>query len=189
MKTLTKVAIAGTVAVLIAGGGVAAAQAQMGWHHGPRIINGMGQEDGGPMEQFRMRHMMREMLARFDTNKDGALTQDEINQARATLFNTYDTQKSGSLTLDQFQNLWLSVNRERMVRAFQALDRDGDGKITLEEYESPLANIVADHDMNGDGKLSTDDRPAYRQMDGGYWFHHRDRMHGGADNGDNGDNG
>jgi Ca2+-binding EF-hand superfamily protein len=49
-----------------------------------------------------------------------------------------------------------------MVREFQHFDRDGDGKVTLEEYQRPMANTVANMDRNGDGVLSDEDRRRYR---------------------------
>jgi Ca2+-binding EF-hand superfamily protein len=181
MKTWTKVMLAGA-AGLIAAGSIAVAQTPMGWRHGPRMEQGDGMSSGW-MGHMAARHMINELFARYDTNKDGAITQDEIDQARTGTLSTYDTDKSGSLSLAEFQNLWLAQQHERMVRAFQFLDRDGDGQITKDEYLQPLANLVTDHDQNGDGKLTIADRPQRPPMDGDH-MPYRHRM---MDNGDNGD--
>jgi hypothetical protein len=44
-----------------------------------------------------------------------------------------------------------------IVREFQFFDVDGNGQVTLEEYQSPMAGMVARRDRNGDGALNQDD--------------------------------
>jgi len=45
-----------------------------------------------------------------------------------------------------------------MVREYQEFDRDGDGKLTLDEYRAPLNAMVSRLDRNGDGLINKDDR-------------------------------
>ena len=59
-----------------------------------------------------------------------------------------------------------------MVREFQDFDKDGDAKVTLDEYKTPLAHLVENRDRNGDGVLSKDDRRKW---------HKRWRHQGGED--------
>ena len=47
--------------------------------------------------------------------------------------------------------------RARMVDRFQSLDEDGDGAVTLEEFQAPFAGAVAFMDRNEDGALGADD--------------------------------
>ncbi|MGE4247683.1 MAG: EF-hand domain-containing protein, partial [Parvibaculaceae bacterium] len=103
-------------------------------------------------------HRVRAFMERYDTNKDGKVTQDEINANRADWLTEFDTDKDGALTLQEFQSLWLKARHERMVREFQRFDRDGDGKVTLEEYQRPLSEIVERMDRNDDGAISKEDR-------------------------------
>jgi hypothetical protein len=48
-----------------------------------------------------------------------------------------------------------------MVRSFQALDREGAGKVTLDEFRAPLERLVQHLDRNGSGivDLNQFDRP------------------------------
>ncbi len=129
--------------------------AQMGPHAGGP---GMGAED---MMQMVVR--AEALLAQFDTNGDGALTQDEIDAARAATLAEYDTDGDGTLSLEEYQAYWMAQFYERMVDAFQRLDANGDGQVTAEEFNAGLADIVARLDQNGDGTLNADDRAAVQQ--------------------------
>lgn len=149
MQKKTKFGLAAGAATLLAIGGFAGlASADMGgrgW--------GMGMGHG-------MRGMMgMQMMERYDANKDGKITQDEIDQNRTGWHGEFDGDKNSSLSLDEFKNLWLKARNEEMVREFQSFDRDGNGQVTLDEYKQPLADLVAGRDRNGDGALSKEDRP------------------------------
>ena len=157
MQRKTKLLMAGGVAALLAVGGLAGlAQADKaggwggGWHGGMHRMWG-GHGHGGMMGQ--------EMMQRYDADKDGKLTQAEIDQNRAQTYAEFDADKNAGLSLDEFRNLWLKQNEERMVREFQFFDKDGNGQLTLDEYKAPLASMVAERDRNGDGALSPEDRP------------------------------
>ena len=149
MQKNTKIAIV-TLAGLVALGGVAVAH--KGWrpggHHGP-----MGFE---------------QLAERYDTNKDGKITQDEIDQSRTSMLAEFDSDKSNTLALAEFQNLWLKLHNQQMIRDFQHLDRDANGQITLDEYKQPLATLVAKMDTNKDGAVSLDEMRGHRHgpMDG-----------------------
>jgi hypothetical protein len=74
-----------------------------------------------------------ERLKEFDADKDGAVTQAEVDQFRQGQIARFDTDKDGTLSLQEYQGLWLERMRERMVDAFadlvQRLDRNGDSKL------------------------------------------------------------
>ena len=185
MKTRSKVLIATALAATIGAAGLAAsANADgnnnwRGWQWGHM----MGMRDHmmgrcGNDRRVGMRHMrdrIRNFADRYDANKDGKITQAEIDANRAEWFKKYDTNNDGKLSIDEYQNLWLAERHRQMVRSFQKLDIDGTGAITLEAYDAPVAHIVERLDQNNDGALSRDDMKAWRQ-------HHRgDRwgtMHG-----------
>ena len=161
MKTSTKTVIAaGAVAVIGALAFAGASQAgnrHRGDHHafagGPAMF--------GPLA----------MLEAFDADADGKLTQAEIDAARSERFAKYDTNRDGALTVDEFEGLFTEVARPMMVRAYQRLDPDGDAMVTAAEFERAFANIVKRHDRNGDGALSMDDwRRGHRR----HWDDDRD---------------
>jgi hypothetical protein len=97
------------------------------------------------------------IIETFDLDKDGKITQAEIDQARKDQLAKYDTNKDGVLNLDEYQVLWMDAMRRMMVRQFQANDADGDGRITVEEFTARFADLVRDRDRNGDGVLTVDE--------------------------------
>lgn len=107
--------------------------------------------------------MMRQIQA-FDLNKDGSVTQDEIDQARKAQIDKFDANKDGTLSLDEYQALWMDQMRERMVDAFQKHDNDGNGQVTPEEFNKRFSGMVERLDRNGDGKLNADDRGGRRPV-------------------------
>lgn len=144
MQRKTKIALAAGVAgALTLGGAAGLAMAGGSWN------NGMGGH----------RMMGMQMMERYDANKDGKLTQEEIDADRTAWHGEFDLDKNASLSLEEFKALWLKARNEMMVREFQQLDRDGNGQVTLDEYKDPLSQMVANLDRNGDGALSRDDRP------------------------------
>lgn len=150
MNRTTKIIVAtGLVAVLgsaVAVGAVKARDAHQNWRerHAGAMHGGM---DRGTA-----------MLEQFDANKDGNLTQAEIDQVRKDRLAKFDTNKDGKLSLQEFEPLWLDFTRQQMVRSFQRLDADGDAAVTQDEYLKPTNRIVARGDRNNDGQLNQQDR-------------------------------
>lgn len=109
---------------------------------------------------WRGRHggMMQNFTERYDANKDGKVSQEEIDTNRTEWFGKFDADKNGTLTLKEFEALWLEARRKEMVREFQKLDPNGDAAVTLDEYKEPLSRFVANRDRNGDGVISQEDR-------------------------------
>lgn len=115
---------------------------QGGWH-GKKRYKGWG---------------MERLMERFDVDGDGKLTQAEVDEARKALLAKHDGDGDGKLTLAEFEKLWLEVMRQRMVRGFQRIDRDGDAAITSEEFLKPFSKVVERMDRNDDGALDKEDR-------------------------------
>lgn len=155
MQNKTKLALAAlTLSALGIGTLTTAALADRkgwGWHHG----------GGG----------LTELLERYDANKDGKLSQQEIDDNRTEWHKRFDADKNGTLSLKEFEALWLEARRLQMVREFQELDPNGDAALSLDEYKEPLSGIVAKRDRNGDGLLSREDR---RRGGKHRWRHDRD---------------
>ena len=97
------------------------------------------------------------MMEQFDVNKDGNLTQAEIDQARKDKLAKFDANKDGKLNLKEFEALWLETTKQQMVRSFQRLDADGDAIVTMDEYSKPYQRMVQSHDRNNDGQINQDD--------------------------------
>ncbi|MGD9866641.1 MAG: EF-hand domain-containing protein [Hyphomicrobiales bacterium] len=170
MRKVTKVAIAAGAVVLAGAAGFATFAAadyghRGGWHKGGHHGHQMGGYGKG-------RHMAM-LLERFDADKDGKLTQDELNQSRQDLLAKHDADKDGKLSLKEFETLWMEVMHRRMVRGFQRIDVDGDAAITTEEFLKPYSELVSRMDRNDDGVLDVNDRKRS-------WHHKHDRD-GGKD--------
>ena len=146
MKIKSKtIAALGLVSALAVGGYAAAAYA-----HGGKDRDGRG---FGGKHAWRAVHMME----RYDTNADGALTQDEVLAARTAQFNKFDANGDGALELGEYKNLWMEAMYERMVDRFQKHDSDGDGKISADDFNKRFARMIQWMDRNGDGKADADD--------------------------------
>jgi|AP12_2_1047962.scaffolds.fasta_scaffold85378_1 EF hand len=97
------------------------------------------------------------LIETFDVDGDGGVTQEEILTTRSSKLSEFDANNDGSLDLSEYEALWLDAMRERMVDRFQAHDDDGDGAVTVEEFNEEFAGIVERRDRNGDGVLNADD--------------------------------
>lgn len=145
MKTHTKIVLGATTAALVLGGAFAAVSAQAdsdrGWgrHH----------------ESFGRHQAM--MFDQVDANKDGRITKEEIDARRAQMLAKFDANKDGVLTLEEFQGVWNDITHQRMVRKFQRMDRDGDGKVTTEELNRPMDRMMGYLDRNDDGVIERDE--------------------------------
>ncbi len=62
----------------------------------------------------------------LDTNKDGVISQAEVNQRQAERFAKMDADGDGTITLEEFS--------ARSSEMFTKADTDGNGEITQEEF-------------------------------------------------------
>ncbi|WP_237151971.1 EF-hand domain-containing protein [Oryzibacter oryziterrae] len=99
------------------------------------------------------------LMEKFDTNKDGKITQEEIDAVEAKNFAEANKDGQGGVTIQEFEPYFWAQHREMMVRAFQRLDRNGDGEISKEEMAGQADRLIARFDRNGDKALSRDDLP------------------------------
>ena len=171
MKRTTKILlIAGTAAVLGSAAIIGTVSAQgrggdgwRGYHSGSMggdFMRGGGQRGDHMRGDFMGGGMA--MMEQFDVNRDGNLTQEEIDQSRKDRLAKFDTNKDGKLSLQEFEPLWLDFTRRQMVRAFQRLDADGDATVTQDEYQGPTQHMVMRGDRNNDGHLNREDMRRFR---------------------------
>ncbi len=164
---------------------------QMG---GGQMGGGMGGGMGGSQkmmqEMMRMHGQMGAMggqmdgqmgggfalFGEADTNGDGRVTPQEARDAQLAALKKYDANGDGTLSLDEFEALHSAAIRERMVDRFQALDNDGDGKITTDEVTAKADRMekmqamqkarTDDHDKPGDAPATGSGGMMNGQMNG-----------------------
>lgn len=125
---------------------------------GPQGRDGRGpQADGGPRMQMMPQRPAVNPLEQYDTNKDGATTQAEIDAMRGDRLKQFDRNNDGKLNIEEYTALWLDAYRRQMVDQFQRHDDDGDGAITILEFNEDFATMVRRNDRNGDGKVDATD--------------------------------
>jgi hypothetical protein len=115
---------------------------------------------GGPLAQrapLMPQRPATNPLEQYDTNKDGATTQAEIDTMRGDRLKQFDKNADGKLNIEEYQALWLDAYRRQMVDQFQRHDDDGDGAITVLEFNEDFATLVRRNDRNGDGKVDATD--------------------------------
>lgn len=145
MKTKSKIII-GTAALAVVIGISAAGTTHAGYrssHH------------GGSWGSHGDRQNM--LFERFDANQDGKITKLEIEARRKQTMDKHDADKSGDLSLGEFQGVFNEIMRQRMVRMFQRLDRDGDGKVTENEIARRLDRMMGWLDRDKDGVIEKDE--------------------------------
>jgi hypothetical protein len=97
------------------------------------------------------------LIESFDTNKDGKVTQAEIDADREQRLKRFDRDGNGELDLEEYQALWADAMRQAMVRQFQANDRDGNGRVTVIEFQERYTDVVRNLDRNNDSALTADE--------------------------------
>lgn len=127
-----------------------------GKHHGGR--HGMGGHGMGGHGMGGRGGMFRAVFMQIDADKDGKITQAEIDAFRDAKVSGADTSGDGALSIEEFDTIYREMTRSRMVDAFQRLDEDGDGQISKAEMDARFGNVVKFMDRNGDGALSMEDR-------------------------------
>jgi Ca2+-binding EF-hand superfamily protein len=114
----------------------------------------------GPGDLARGEHGQRRFEA-LDSNKDGALSAEELAAGRAVLLKRMDPDGDGFVSREEFTNRRpdpraLERMRERREAVFKRLDTDGDGRISAAELDA-AAPVFATLDRNGDGKITPDE--------------------------------
>lgn len=169
MTRKTTIAIAAAALVGLGAAGLAVtSMADEGWGGYPRYGHHMGGgpgfgRHGGPRHDGpRGMHMFEQ----FDADRDGRLTQAEIDQVRQERLARFDADGDGALNLEEYEALWVDAMRDRMVDRFQMHDDDGDGLVTQEEFGARFARMVQRMDRNGDGVIDASDMgPRHRSDD------------------------
>jgi Ca2+-binding EF-hand superfamily protein len=96
-----------------------------------------------------------------DLNKDGQVTRAEFDRITQQQFAA--AAKGGSLGAEQFYQLRASQSRAISARVFQRLDKDNDGKLTLQEFAASQERLFSRLDKNNDGVVAADELASSRR--------------------------
>lgn len=114
----------------------------------------------------------REFFQRIDTNGDRMLQFGEIQAARAQMFDRMDTNHNGLLDPDEVRTAAEQIKAKRDFQSaqfagFQAqasrMDRNGDGRISRDEFAGFIPDRLLQADKNGDRLLSLSELRALRR--------------------------
>jgi Ca2+-binding EF-hand superfamily protein len=139
----------------------------------------LGQAPLGFRKQRQDRRMER-MLVRLDTNSDGKLTKAEFDAApaaaprtrraaqaaerREMMFAFYDRNGDSVVEKAEYEAGRAEELDYDRRRRLHALDRDGDGKVTLEEYTADARFRFMRLDIDRDGRITAADRPPFERQ-------------------------
>lgn len=120
-------------------------------------VNDMRAGKMSPEYQERGEQRVQYMLERFDANKDGKITREEVETARKAHFGEFDTDKDGALSQGEFRSMMAARQDERAARAFARMDSNKDGKIELGEQGHSPAHMIGRLDADWDGVVTAEE--------------------------------
>lgn len=116
------------------------------------------------------------LIRRFDQDGDGRLSRQESADAaveRANRrFDQLDRNKDGYITEDEVRTARATVRermKDRAASRWQAADKDGDGALSRSEAEAGTPMLFRrfdQFDKNKDGRITRDEMPQGKHMDG-----------------------
>lgn len=113
---------------------------------------------------------LRDLMARVDTDKDGTVTQQEMEEFHKQRFSSADANGDGQLSKEEFltaesrDEVRRQTRQSRMADMFSTLDKDGNGTLTQDEALTMATDRFKKLDTNGDGKITQEEMQTKRRF-------------------------
>jgi len=132
----------------------------------------------GPQTRLEAEARIKERLIRMDSNRDGAVTREEIRahvgeamkQHQDATFAAMDANNDGSVSRAEFDAhrdgriaMRGEGKRERRMAMRGFADADGDGRIVIDDVVKKALERFDAADANKDGTLTPEERRAARE--------------------------
>jgi Ca2+-binding EF-hand superfamily protein len=106
---------------------------------------------------------LRELFLELDANRDNVIEREEVPASARPAFDRLlkrgDENRNGKLEAEEYKAVLLELRdfgeqaKKKAVERFKAMDKDGDGKVSREEFTGPKPRFD-ELDRDGDGFLS-----------------------------------
>lgn len=103
---------------------------------------------------------------RLDTNKDGQVSRAEAEVAGQQFFDRLDANKDNEVTAQETDDGTRVMREEELGARFKTLDKNGDGRLTLEEAKVPVM-FFERLDTNRDKVASREEFQAVAKLNAG----------------------
>jgi Ca2+-binding EF-hand superfamily protein len=104
--------------------------------------------------------VFRELFLELDTNRDGAIEREEVPESARPAFDRLlkrgDDNRNGKLEAAEYKAVLVELRtfneqaKKKALERFKAMDKDGDGKVSREEFTGPKPRFDQ-LDRDGDG--------------------------------------
>jgi Ca2+-binding EF-hand superfamily protein len=108
-----------------------------------------------------------ELFQQLDANGDMVIDRGEVPESGRAAFDQLlknaDINKDGKIDREEYRDMLLSLRESfgSISGRFAEIDKNGDGKISMEEFNGPEA-IFARIDANGDGAITKDEASKFQ---------------------------
>lgn len=151
-STIMTAAFASAIGVVAALSLSIEARAQSG-DDGDVIVSAPARGNGSPFVR---------MFERLDSNGDGVATPEELTAMRARVFEQFDADANGELTEQEIETAMRQRAQGETGRTpppprgdgFSALDVDGSGTLSKQEFVQARGPLLERLDANGDGAIT-----------------------------------